>query len=215
MEGASFLKEHKAVLFLLIMYLVGITGHLIPSTRGLMISLTPFTLLLTGGIVAYKTFSHNNKYFVYWGIITYIVTFILEVVGVKTGLIFGKYEYGDILGFKLLEVPLLIGFNWVLVILGAISISKLFAGNKIGISVLAAFIAVTFDYYLEPVAIKFGYWSWESVAVPLQNYAAWFIIAFTFSMALLKINPVFNKGISREYVLIQLMFFVILNLFMR
>lgn len=215
MEGASILKENKAVLFLIIMYLVGITGHLISSTRELMIGLTPFTLLLTGGIVTYKTFFNSDKDFVYWGITTYLVTFVLEVIGVKTGLIFGKYEYGDVLGFKLLEVPLIIGFNWVLVILGAISISKLFTGNKIGISVLAAFIAVTFDYYLEPVAINLGYWSWESETIPLQNYAAWFIIAFIFSIVLLKINPVFNKGISREYLLIQLIFFVILNLFMR
>jgi putative membrane protein len=49
----------------------------------------------------------------------------LEVVGVKTGLIFGEYKYGSTLGIKLFEVPLIIGFNWVFVILGSISISRL------------------------------------------------------------------------------------------
>lgn len=215
MERTSVLKGNKAVLFLIIMYLVGIIGHLVPSTRELMITLTPFTLLLTGGVVVFNSFSSSEKVFIYWGIITYLITFILEVIGVKTGLIFGGYEYGDALGFKILEVPVIIGFNWVLVILGAISISKSFTKNVFIILICSALLAVIFDFFLEPVAIKLGYWNWEQIAVPLQNYWAWFIIAFIFSIALLKIKPDFNRGISREYFIVQFIFFLILNLFMR
>ncbi len=196
------------------MYLVGVAGHLIPSTRGVMITLTPFTLLLTGGVVVYKSFRDADKTFIYWGFITYFITFSLEVIGVKTGLIFGEYHYGDALGFEIMEVPLIIGFNWVLVILGAISISLLFAKNIILISILAALLSVIFDFFLEPVAIKLSYWNWAHISIPFQNYLAWFIIAFVFSIALLKIKPDFNRGISREYFVIQFIFFVILNLFM-
>lgn len=214
MERSSILKSNKEVLFLVIMYLVGVAGHLIPSTRGVMISLTPFTLLLTGGVVAYKSFRNSDKTFIFWGFITYFITFSLEVIGVKTGLIFGEYHYGDVLGFEIMEVPLIIGFNWVLVILGAISISVLFAKNIIFISILAALLSVIFDFFLEPVAIKLSYWNWALIAVPFQNYLAWFIIAFIFSIALLKIKPDFNRGISREYFIVQFIFFVLLNLFM-
>lgn len=215
MERSPFLRNNKEVLFLVIMYFVGIVGHLIPSTRNLMITLTPFTLLLTGGVVSYKSFFPVYNKFLFWGISTYLITFLLEVIGVKTGLVFGGYNYGSALGFKVFEVPLIIGFNWVLVILGAISISKAYIKNIILISISAAVLSVMFDYFLEPVAIRLGYWNWAQVSVPLQNYLAWFVIAFIFSIVLIKIKPDFNKGISKEYFLIQFTFFIILNLFMR
>lgn len=215
MERTTFLIKYKEFLFLIIMYSVGIAGHLIPQTRNLMITLTPFTLLLTGGLVAYKSFVSSDKKFIYWGVITYIVTFSLEVIGVKTGLIFGGYDYGTALGFKVLDVPIIIGFNWVLVILGAISISRVFTQNVILISVSAALLSVIFDFFLEPVAINLGYWNWDQISVPLQNYLAWLLIAFTFSIVLVKTKPDFNSGISKEYFLIQSIFFITLNLFMR
>jgi bisanhydrobacterioruberin hydratase len=215
MERSPFLNNNKEVLFLVIMYFVGIVGHLIPPTRNLMITLTPFTLLLTGGVVTYKSFFAADKKFLFWGITTYLITFLLEVIGVKTGLVFGGYNYGPALGFKFLEVPLIIGFNWVLVILGAISISKSYTKNIILISISAAILSVMFDYFLEPVAINLGYWQWDQISVPLQNYLAWFVIAFIFSIVLLKIKPDFKQGVSKEYFLIQFTFFIILNLFMR
>jgi bisanhydrobacterioruberin hydratase len=197
------------------MYSVGITGHLIASAKDLMTTLTPLTLFLTGGVVAYKSFFKADSNFILWGIITYLITYLLEVAGVKTGLVFGEYKYGNVLGFRVLEVPLVIGFNWVLVILGAISISKSFSDNIFIISFFAAILSVIFDYFLEPVAIKLGYWEWNAIAVPLHNYIAWFIITYIFSLVLLKIKSDFKEGITREYFLIQFIFFVILNLFLR
>lgn len=197
------------------MYSVGISGHLVSSTRELMITLTPYTLLLTGGVVVFNSFSYSEKAFLTWGIITYIITFLLEVTGVKTGFIFGSYEYGNALGFKIFEVPVIIGFNWVLVILGAISIGKSLTNNVLVISLISALLSVIFDFFLEPVAIELGYWNWEQITVPFQNYIAWFFIAFIFSIVLLLVKPDFNKGLLREYFVIQFIFFLTLNLFMR
>ena len=36
----------------------------------------------------------------------------VEIVGVKTGVLFGEYFYGNNLGLKILGVPILIGINW-------------------------------------------------------------------------------------------------------
>lgn len=209
------MNNNKSVLFLIIMYSVGIVGHLIPSTRPLMITLTPFTLLLTGGLVAYKSFFNADKKFILWGLLTYVATFFLEVIGTKTGIVFGDYKYGSTLGFRILDVPLIIGFNWVLVILGAISIANTFSKNILITAITAAVLSVFFDFFLEPVAIRLDYWDWAFEFVPIQNYLAWFIIAFIFSVALLKTNPDFNKGITKEYFIIQFVFFLVLNLFMR
>ena len=55
---------------------------------------------------------------------------IAEILGVNYGLIFGKYDYGDNLGLKLLGVPLLIGLNWVVLTFICGSISNHFIKNK-------------------------------------------------------------------------------------
>ena len=42
--------------------------------------------------------------------------FFIEVIGVKTGFIFGSYYYGAAMGIKILAVPLLIGLNWSILV---------------------------------------------------------------------------------------------------
>ena len=46
-------------------------------------------------------------------VVTLVVNFTLENVGVLTGFPFGSYYYSDALGPKLGEVPILIGFSYV------------------------------------------------------------------------------------------------------
>ena len=53
----------------------------------------------------------------------FLTGMITEILGVQWGWIFGNYQYGDALGYKVLGVPLLIGVNWALltIITGAIA----------------------------------------------------------------------------------------------
>jgi putative membrane protein len=111
------------------------------------------------------------------------ITFALEVIGVKTGLVFGEYKYGETLGLKLFEVPLIIGFNWILVILGTISVAQLITKNVLANSLIAATISVIFDLVLEPIAIKLDYWQWSQNVIPFKIilpgfYCIYFCITF-------------------------------------
>lgn len=193
------------------MYIVGILGHSIESLRPVMFSLTPFTLLLTGGIVLYYETLKNEKRLIYWFVIAYLLTFIVESIGTKTGLIFGSYVYGKTLGFKLFDVPLIIGFNWVLVILGGISISKRFVKNELMIALITGFLAVVFDYLLEPVAVMFDYWTWENSVIPIQNYIAWFVISFALSYSLIKVRLEIKTVLPANYFVIQALFFFLIR----
>ena len=177
MERTKNLVKHKEMLFLYLIFSVGIFGHLFYPLRELMLFLTPVTLLLTGTLVLFTSYKGSNK-FLKWIILTYLLTFALEVIGVKTGLVFGEYKYGETLGLKLFEVPLIIGFNWILVILGTISVAQLITKNVLANSLIAATISVIFDLVLEPIAIKLDYWQWSQNVIPIQNYIAWFLIAF-------------------------------------
>ena len=203
--------ENYSLPFLVIMYTVGVVGHSIQLTLPLMKTLTPFTLVLTGGVVFYLLLGDAGKKFFLWYIITYLFTLLVEIIGVKTGLVFGSYDYGNVLGLKVFDTPLIIGLNWVFVIAGAYSLSgKIF--NSTGSKVLfTGLLAVAFDIILEPVAINLGYWNWEGGYIPIQNFVAWFVLAVIFGFTAEKMKLVITTKIALQYFLIQTIFFAILN----
>ena len=59
-----------------------------------------------------------------------LIGFIFEIIGVKTGLIFGHYKYCNGLGTKVFDVPLIISLNWALPISIGINIGFHFFKNK-------------------------------------------------------------------------------------
>lgn len=213
MEIKKIIITHKEILFIYIMFTVGIIGHLSSTTEDLMVLLTPFTLLFLGILVLYLTNKTTESNFISWIIITYLFTFLVEVIGVKTGFVFGEYIYGKSLGLKLFDVPLIIGLNWSLVILGSLAFVKTFSNNIFITSLLTSVIALIFDFVMEPVAIRYDYWTWKDNIIPLQNYVAWFVLAFISSAIfdLLKIK--INSKISIHYVIAQIVFFIIINIF--
>jgi putative membrane protein len=191
---------------------VGLMGHLIPFTREWMKVITPFFLLLVAGFLFYLCYRKNQLSFVLWFLVVFTNTFALEVIGVKTGLIFGSYYYGETLGLKILAVPLVIGFNWVFIISGALALAIKYFKNLILQVIFTAILVVAFDFILEPVAIYLDYWQWQDNIIPLRNYAGWFVItlinAFTYRLFRQKEHPIFLG----YFFLIQFGFFAGLRL---
>lgn len=214
MEGKKNIVVRYATKFLYIIFAVGVAGHLLHDTRELMLLLTPFTLVLTIGVVFYSLLLESNRKLIYWLAATYLFTLTVEIAGVKTGLIFGQYSYGRTLGSKLFDVPLIIGLNWVFVILGGIIISKEMTSDKNLIAVITGLIAVVFDLFLEPVAMKLDYWNWLDGEIPVQNYAAWFVIAFIVSWLFSRFNLHIKTDLPKIYLLVQFVFFISLFLFL-
>lgn len=212
MERKKNLKKYIYII-LGVMYLVGIAGHSTEVLFPLMISLTPFTLLFTGSLTLYASGLYKEKSFIIWFLVTYIFTFFSEYVGVKTGLIFGAYEYSSVLGFSLGDVPLIIGFNWVLVVAGSIYLASLITKNSSIRVPLAGILAVLFDYFLEPVAIALDYWTWADVAVPMQNYIAWFLIASAAAYFYGRLVEKKTDMVFGYYFGLQLIFFIALQIF--
>ena len=209
MEGKTGLIEKYSIYFLYIIFAVGIVGHSIEYSFDLMISLTPLTLFITSSVLIFNISLHKEKKYFVWFAVVFVSTFICEIVGVKTGLIFGNYVYGETLGFKLFDVPIIIGINWTLVITGSIMISK-FCKNKYLVFLIVPALATFFDFILEPVAIKLDYWSWQNGTIPLYNYVSWFVISLI-SFGLYKFLKIeMNSRIAKHYYFIQLVFFAVL-----
>jgi uncharacterized membrane protein len=170
--------EH-IIIYLVVIYVVGIVGMLIPEVHAVFIFLVPVNIILALGIVLLYHAEWNSR-FVALCILIYAGGFLIELAGIKTGVIFGPYSYGAGLGLKVLEVPLVMGLNWLLLVYGATSIVQRYVKSHWAIGGFGAALMVLYDLFLEPSAIKYGFWKWETSYIPLQNYVAWFLCAFVF-----------------------------------
>lgn len=227
------MKEHlpgswrlygRVVAFVLVaMYAVGAAGHLLPTERPRMLFMTPVFLLFMGGLVVLPSVAIERWRFAAWMFLAYVLTFLVEAAGVATGAFFGAYQYGPTLGWTFHGVPLVIAFNWILVVNGAVCFAARAVPAGAGgwrrpaIVGLAGLLAAAFDFVMEPVAMRLDYWHWEAGAIPLQNYAAWFVLA----ACLAAFHPRHRHGhgeigcggkLAWFYVGIQAAFFIVLRL---
>ncbi|MDD4108622.1 MAG: carotenoid biosynthesis protein [Prolixibacteraceae bacterium] len=200
----------RAAIILAVFYLVGLTGFIIPATYQLFSRLTPVALLLSAVILILFHKPHFHAKTVVAFITIMILSFFIEVAGVKTGVIFGNYEYGKGLGPKFMETPLLIGLNWImLVYCSKIMVDKHFRNVKIKIFV-APLIMVSYDLILELAAPELDMWHWQGGTVPVRNYIAWFLVALLFHIILNKLKISFSNKIAIPVFIVQFMFFLIL-----
>jgi putative membrane protein len=177
LEGKNDLLDREFTRGLIIIYVVGVAGRLIPATRAAMDALTPWTLVLGAAMALLAAVRPRNYRLLVWALTTAVVTFLLEAIGVRTGFPFGAYGYGTVLGFHILDVPPVIGLNWALVVLGAAYAARTAADSKAARVLLVGALAAAFDFVMEPAAVALDFWTWAAVVPPIQNYVAWFVIA--------------------------------------
>jgi putative membrane protein len=192
-----------------VFFLAGAIFHVVPYTLDMVKMLTPFTLIISAGFVLYHPM--KNRKFQIWFFPTLIITFFLEALGVETGLVFGAYNYGATLGFKLFEVPVIIALNWVCVVFGAVVISDYYIKNKFIAALLSAILSTGVDYIMEPSAIFLDYWTWDGGDIPLLNYTAWFVISLTASIFYLFIKPEVRTDRATLMFKLQVIFFAIIT----
>lgn len=203
------LDHRHGIGLVLILHMVGLVALATPLAPWV-VPLTPVNLLLTAGAMA--VFAKLDRRTVLFAFVVGALGYFVEVLGVWTGRVFGEYAYGDVLGFKLLNVPLLIGLNWSMLVF-AIGVPLSRTSLPVWAKVLMGSLAmVVLDLLIEPVAIHLGFWSWEQHNVPLQNYIAWGLVSAVF-FTLFFLLPVQRENPVARYVLAaQVLFFAGLNL---
>lgn len=200
---------------LVVFYGVGVAGMTISYTRPLFTALIPFALLLSMAILLW--FQPRLKEWKTVGIflLIYLTGFLVEMVGVNTGKIFGVYHYGAGLGPKINGTPLMIGINWLMLTLAFADLVRR-TGFRGWITVpMAAAGMVVYDLVLEQMAPHLDMWNWEGGTIPLRNYAAWFLLALLFQI-LLKVARIEVKNrVAPAVLLCQFFFFLGLLLFFK
>lgn len=166
-----------AIIVIILFHAVGLVGFCIPALRPLFLQLVPWHLLLMLVVTVLSHAGRDNKFYVFIAI-AFLLGFIAEWTGVHTGLLFGNYAYGKTLGLKLVEIPLMIGVNWFLLVYATgITLQHSRLKSPIMRVLTGAAILVVLDLLIEPVAIKFDYWSWTDGTIPLKNYLCWFLLS--------------------------------------
>ncbi len=197
--------------FIIIFYFVGVVGFAVPITYNFFLQINPLAILL--GI--YLLIVYHEK-MCYKDLILFLLvilsSFFIEVIGVKTGVIFGNYQYGTALGMKIFDTPLLIGFNWLFLTYISNSIAQKITYNKYLVLLLAPTLMLIYDIVLEGVAPHLKMWYWEYDVVPIRNYIAWWILGFLFNIlfTLFKINT--NNPVTLILYIGQFVFISFLNL---
>lgn len=202
------LKKYLPYILIGLFYVFGIIGHLVSNLSSIIIPLTPYVLFGIGIPVFIYT-CRGSWRLASFSAAVYVATFTIEALGVHTGHIFGAYTYGPTLGFKLFAVPLVIGFNWVLVVLGIVSFFSRYIKNIALLSIASGAAAVVYDLPLEITAMKLDYWQWHIGYVPLQNYAAWFIIVLLTVLIMKLLKLTVKNRLLEFYIAVQFIFFII------
>jgi putative membrane protein len=199
--------------FLGAFYLIGVIGLSLDLTRELFKSAVPITLLLSLFLLAVFHESYSPRFLIL-AVFIYVAGLVIEIVGVRTGKIFGYYDYGHTLGLKVFDTPLLIGVNWLTLAYMVWAFLSDFRIPRILIMILGPVIMLLYDMVLEPVAIWTDMWTWGG-EVPIQNYKAWFVISFVFIAMIGLITPGIKNKIAPSLFIIQLGFFLLLNIIMK
>jgi putative membrane protein len=220
-------RPHMATLLAILLHSVGLVG-MTWVDRHWFANLTPVNLIFMVSLLIWTHTGKTASFYLFLAI-AFFAGMTAEIIGVRTGIFFGDYSYGVILGPKLFEVPILIGFNWFMVVFsaratfsllrqnfsswfGSVSSSRTYRLDPIFNAVGTAVFATIFDWVMEPVAVKLGFWYWNGDGgIPLLNYTCWFALSFLLALTadFLKIRA--RNSFAVNIFLIQLMFFIILR----
>jgi len=116
-------------------------------------------------------------------LISYLLGFIFEILGTNFGFPFGKYSYSELLGPKILGVPIAVPFVWFFITYLCFSITKRTNNKFIGF-LIASLGAMNWDIFIDPMFVSYGYWSWSSdyfpslYGVPITNFLGWYLVSF-------------------------------------
>ncbi len=224
-------SKFKIALFIaLLFYISGAIGILFTPYKQWFISATPFLLLLMAALLIITHPEKNSSFFIFL-LLVFVAGMASEMLGVNTGLLFGNYSYGIILGKKINGVPLIIGVNWFIIIYCAGTITSKIENwilNKMSdemqistalqffsFIIDGALLITFFDWVMEPVAQRLGFWKWiPNEQIPFYNYMCWFFISALLLIAFRQMKVYKHNPFAVHLFIIQLLFFLVLRTFL-
>jgi putative membrane protein len=223
-------KQNIATSLAILFHVSGLLGILCTPYKDWFIQNTPLNLCLMTVLLVWVQPAKGFSFFLFF-LIAFAIGIGTEIIGVNTERLFGSYQYGNILGPKFKAVPWLIGLNWfVVVFCSACVMQEIHEWTKrkmqntgtempktvatLSLILDGALLATFFDWIMEPVAMKLGFWQWKNGEIPFYNYTCWFAISLLLLLLLQRMR--FHKAnhFAVHLFIIQLLFFMALRTFL-
>lgn len=161
-------EKLKSISFLILFFLLTFQQSFIYTFNSIYTQNIGFLTLLIFVLFVISTFT-NIKTFLFIS----LTTFIIELIGVKTGFPFGFYTYNTSDYWQaVLGVPIIISLAWYVII---ITLTRIFK-NPFLVGLNAIFI----DVFIEDFALQKNIWIWNTSSIftaPIVNYLSWGILS--------------------------------------
>jgi putative membrane protein len=158
----------------------------IPPVAALGLSLL-FFLVTFGYLICQMVFHLGSMNAALFIGIAVVVSGGSELLGTRTGWIFGDYSYTPIMGPQVFgSLPVLIPLVWLVIGYCALEAAHWLLGSRVGVvglsgrlaaGALAAWLMTAWDLVMDPVVITYGGWVWHEggawFGIPVSNYVGW------------------------------------------
>lgn len=212
MNKAFSEKDWFFIKNIIVFYVIGIIGFSIKYTYSIFIHLTPVVLLMSLALLFYYDRKNITTKTILFYVFIYISSLFIEMYGVNTGILFGDYTYGKGLGVKIIETPILIGINWVLMIYITSSIFTKLKPNFLSQVIIPSSLMISYDIIMERAAPKIDMWSWANDIIPLQNFLMWGGLAILFHSIRYILKIEINNKMATPIFIAQVLLFVFIIL---
>jgi putative membrane protein len=204
-----FTKQNLSIGLIWLFHVSGIIG-IIYSDASWFIKATPLNLMLSFVLLLINIKWSKKVFFLVC--LCFGTGMLAEIIGVHYGFIFGAYAYGDALGTKVLQVPLMIGVNWCILVFITGFIAQFFLDALWARVLLGIGLMLFLDLVIEPVAPVLDFWTFESGLASFHNYVGWAIIAFPLQFIFHKVKLDIQGPFPFHLFILQFLFFTILLL---
>jgi len=200
-------KQNSSIFLIWLFHISGIIG-IIYSDTSWFVGATPINLVLSFILLLVNT--RMNQRLVYLLLACFSVGMAAEILGVRYGFIFGEYSYGTVLGLKVMEVPLLIGINWCILIFITGTIAQFFTESFWIRTLLGVGLMLALDLVIEPVAPVLDFWTFKEGLASFHNYLGWALVALPLQMAFHKWKITIDGFYPFHLYILQFLFFTLL-----
>lgn len=219
----EFLNENKTKIFqgLIILlfaiwaiYFLLFKNSILPNTSLILLLINLVTLM----ILNFNLTKREKIKFSILIISLLLISFIILILNLNYGNLFGYFVYTEILNFKVFEVPIAIALNWSLVLLSTYHVVRNFIKVKWMKILMTGILVLFFDFIFELFAKKFQLWVWTDlhkinyIGIPLNNYFSWFIIGILSAFIINNFKQKIEPKILITFWFCEIFFFQLLQL---
>jgi uncharacterized membrane protein len=211
-----FISTSRNFKILTALYAFAVLGAALNSFGASRVSLaflTPLAMALLGIVSVLLTYELSAKSMGALGGVV-ILLFLCQALGANAGFPFGDFAFTGGLGPKVLDVPLVMPFAWLSILIPAwVSANKVLRYRN---AVVASIIVTAVDAVLEFAADSLDLWHWKGGLPTELNYISWFGVSYLVFTILEKyagekqLNP-----IVPHFLYAQLLYFALTDLALR